>query len=387
MSGKAFSQIVYVPYATTLNEKGTEFLFNVEYFQTTAIVNTENQSAELADGISHNRIDFNAIGKYGLTPGLELIGGVRGRSIQSNFSYLNEDYSLSNSGLESIIAGFKFAFKEVERIMYGFEGYYRKAMHTNEEFNGGELDSIALGDDSREYGLGGNFYFRSTGGNFLDIHLLYRSPGEDLSQEIFSRSQFGLVWNYVALYAGVENVTSLGNDPYTDDVENKPIVVQGASGMFNSINRQWTAPYLGLNIALGTNWRLGFEYAQVATGSSTDLGPRFGITLAKRTSPVKSEFAKRNAKFKQYQVEGSVIKLSKSRKVAVIDKGLANGIEKGMAVDFYYFDYVGGNELIAKGKVLKAKTAKALVRIIKRYSRRRVEEGTTFRAGELAGDL
>ena len=54
-----------------------------------------------------------------------------------------------------------------------------------------------------------------------------------------------------------------------------------------------------------------------------------------------------------------------------------------MQVDFYYFDYVGGNELIARGVVIKTQVSKAVVQINKRYGRRRVQEGTVIRAGQI----
>ena len=76
-------------------------------------------------------------------------------------------------------------------------------------------------------------------------------------------------------------------------------------------------------------------------------------------------------------------KVSKSRKLAIVNKGEMDDLKVGMRVDFYYFDYVGGNELIARGVVIKSQVSKAVVQIKKRYGRRRVQEGTVIRAGEI----
>ena len=52
-----------------------------------------------------------------------------------------------------------------------------------------------------------------------------------------------------------------------------------------------------------------------------------------------------------------------------------------MKVDFYYFDYLGGNELIASGYVIKANSGKSMIKITRRFSKRKVGEKTIARAG------
>lgn len=384
-----FSQVSYIPFAMTVKEGGTEISLDTTYFNTTSIVNEDSVASSLAEGTSNQRLDFDFIGKYGLTDHLELMGGIRGRYIQAQFSFDpgtgSEDYTLSRSGAESGVVGLEYSLKEVEGTRYSVLGYYRKAFHSSSEFLGGEPTDVALGDDSREYGLGINFYYKTESANVLDAHIVYRSPGEDLSQEVFSRVQGAMVWKRVALYAGVENVFSFDADPYSNDPENKPAVLQGSSVQFNSVNRQWSAPYGGLSFGLGPAWRIGVEYAQVTTGRSTDLGQRLLINLTRRSEESDNSFAKRDSQFKQYRIEAVVQKMASSRKVAVVDKGIERGLNQGMRVDFYHFDFVGGNELIATGVVIKARASKSLVRITKRLSRKRVEEGTVARAGEIAG--
>jgi len=189
-----------------------------------------------------------------------------------------------------------------------------------------------------------------------------------------------LAWQYVTFAVGMENVYSLETDSYSSDPENKPQVYNGVSEMYNSINRSWSAPYVKSHIALGQFWRIEGRYTQVMTGNSTDIGPRISIHLIKRTETVK-EFAKRDSQFKEYTIEGTVSKISKNRSACVVDKGLADGLKEGMGVDFYHFDYVDGNQLVAHGVVVKSGASKAMVKIKKRYSKKRVEEGTVMRSG------
>ena len=384
-----YAQISYIPFATTLKEGGSEISTAVTYFQTTAVVDEASQSTALPDGSSNQVIDFDFIGKYGFTNQFEGLVGLRGRIIQSQFSFDAglgfEDYTLTRSGAESAVIGAEYSFKEVEGAKYSLQGYYRQALHSSYVYTNGEPEVLVLGDDTREYGIGVNFYYRTKSANILDAQILYRSPGESLSHEVFTKVQVGLVWNHVSLYAGIENVSSLDGDPYTNDPENKPFLLQGASGQYNSINRQWSAPYAGMKVALGDKWRMGVEYTQVTTGRSTDLGQRVLVNLIRRVESADNSYARRDQKFKQYRIEGIVTKMATSRKVAVVDKGIEKGLKNGMKVDFYHFDFVGGNELIATGVVIRARASKSLVRITKRLSKKRVDEGTVIRADELMG--
>jgi hypothetical protein len=386
-----YAQVSYVPFANTLKEGGNEISFETTYFQTTSVAGVDSKTTSLPAGTSNQRIDFDFTGKYGFTNQLEGLVGLRGRFIQSQFSFDAgtgiEDYKLTRSGAESVVIGAEYSLKEVEGAKYSLQGYYRQALHSSHVYSGGDPEVLVLGDDSREYGVGINFYYRTKSLNVLDAQVLYRSPGESLSQEIYSRVQGGLVWKSAALYLGIENVYSLEADPYTNDPENKPFLLQGSSAQFNSVNRQWTAPYAGLNISLGEKWRMGVEYAQVSTGTSTDLGQRVLFKLVRRTDIADNSYAKRDQKFKQYRIEGLVTKMATSRKVAVVDQGVEKGLRKGMKVDFYHFNFVGGNELIATGVVIRARASKSLVRIIKRLSKKRVDEGTVIRADELQGSL
>lgn len=389
-SGFVSAQTVYTPFASTMPEEGKEFTVSGEYFQTTSVTDKDGVVTVLDGTSKHIRYDVDILFKYGLTSQLEFFGGAKARMINSEFIYSgdSETYQLNRSGIESYFGGFKYSFEEVERLKYAIEGYYKNRTYNNSEYSVSDTpEVIALGEGSREYAIGMDAYYKTISNNIFDLQILYRSPSEFLSQEIYARAQFGLIWSYIALYAGVENVTSLGNDPYTDDPENKSKILQGSSVMYNSINRSWVAPYVGMNFALGKSWSMGGKYTQVTQGVSTDLGPKIAFHLTYRNANEKSEFKLRNSEFKQYRVEGVVTKVGKTRKIVVIDQGLNEGLEQGKRVDFYHFDFVEGDELIATGVLVKVGATKSMVKITKRYARKRVEEGTVVRAGQIYENL
>lgn len=381
----SMGQTHYVPAPITLSDGGVEFGLKSTVLMTQSVTNDAGESSSIDENdpsAAHLRGDFDFYGLYGVTEQLELSAGLRYRYIQSvfqeDFGTGAEEYTLTTSGLESYFIGAKFSFKSVERIKYALEGHYRTMTYKNLVYDGGEPAELAFGNGSREYAVGLSFMYQTLSNNLLEFRGLFRSPGEDISQEIFSDLRYALIWQNTSLYLGIENVLSLENSPY-DKQEDAPGIFQGRSQMFNSINRQWFAPYIGLNIALGSKWRLEFKGAMVQAGRSTDLGPRGMITLARRSEKKQDGFAKKDQSFKQYRIEGVVNKVAKSKVVAIVDKGMKDGVKKGMSVDLFYFDFEGGNKLIATGTVLKAKYSKALIKITRRYSRRRVKEGTVAR--------
>lgn len=378
------AQNAHIPFARTLLEGGSEYDIYIDYMNTTSLTNYDGINTAIGDGLSYQKINAGANFKYGITSKLEGMLGANVRYIQSNVEFDGEIFSYTKAGFESAIIGFKYAFDEEDGMRYAIQGWYRQPMYSNEIFDATaeRPDEIVLGDTGRDIAIGASFYNKTSSNNYLEGRALYRDPGAELSSEIFSHLQYSLVWKYMALNFGVENVYSLENDAYNNDELNKPVLFQGTSAGFNSINRQWTAPYIELNFALGDSWRIESQFAQIYTGNSTDLGPRLSFNLVKRKEASKA-LEKRVQKFKEYTVEGTVTKLSKSKKIAVVDIGLDVGLRKGMKVDFYYFDFRGGNILIGSGTVVKAGASKSLVHIKQRNGRRRIKEGTVIRSGEI----
>lgn len=381
ISTQAWGQTSYVSKTQTLAEGGSELLFQTEYFLPTIHSNPNGTLVQFEEGETYQSADINLNGSYGFTNRLQATIGVRFRAISQTQVISNEDTLFTKSGLESTMLSLKYSFPMEEGMQYAFEANYRAATYSNDPYTpGDERTTVALGDGGTDLsiGMGVSYYTKSQ--NFFSGRFLYRNPAETLSSEIFSEIEGAIVWPYFTALVGIENIYSLAQDPYATDQENKPDIDNGFSEQYNSINRSWTAPYIGMHIALGSRWRLEFNAKSKLYGNSTDLGNIYTLSLVRRNSK-KENFKAKDAAFKEYKYEGSVTKITKNRSAVVVSIGIAQGIKKGEKVDFYHFDYIGGNQLIASGYAIKVGLRKSIVKITKRYSKLRVEEGTLARSG------
>lgn len=387
ISFQVFGSEAYVPHALTLDEGAKEFNFNLDVFQTTSVVTEDGEALSLKEGTSYQRANFGFTGSYGFTNDFQGYLGIKGRYIQARDEFSGEESSYNQGALSAALIGFKYGFKENKGMKYTLEGYYQKSLVENSDYeaDGVAPETLSMGDDTRELAIGANIYSKSKSNNFLTARIFYRDPSQKLSSEIFSQIDYNLAWKYFSFGIGVENNFSLGKDNYSNDPENKPQTYNGPSEYFNSVNRSWTAPYLQMNLAFGGTWRFESRMAQVTTGNSTDKGPRIFLSFVKRTSTNKDKenFKKTDAAFKQYRVEGLVTKVSKSREGCLINKGLVDGVAVGQRVDFFHFDYVDGNKLIGSGIVSKTQASRSLVKIVRKFSKKRVEAGTVARIQQL----
>ena len=351
-----------------------------EYFTTSKRIDDEGNDVEFENGESFSRVEGSIQGLYGLTENLQIGGGIRFR--QNSSTLLNtttgEEESESSSGVESTFANFTFAFKPINRMHYTLEGLFRFRPFTNDEGTTGNTGSLILGDDGNEYSAGLGVTYAHPGNNFLTGRVGYRNPGTDLSSEIYWQIEGALAWRYVALVAGVDGINSLGNSPYEGKPQERPLFNTGGTNLYNSINREMITPYAGLNFALGKNWRVELRGSQVVSGKSTDIGTAFGVSLIRRVEDKSQD--RPDQRFKEYDFEAAVTKVSQKKKYVVIDKGLADDVAKGMKIDFYEFDYVGGNILLARGIVLKTKSDSSIVKITNLYNRKKeLKEGVVAR--------
>ncbi|MBP9674769.1 MAG: hypothetical protein KBD63_06695, partial [Bacteriovoracaceae bacterium] len=177
------------------------------------------------------------------------------------------------------------------------------------------------------------------------------------------------------LGAGLEGILSLKDDSFSDNPLSKPRIGEGATNLFNSVNRSYVAPYLTSSFLLNNKWRLDGKITYHTMGNSTDegLGVRLGFTYT--FNKKQSEEKKTIGKFKEYSIEGKVLNISEQGLFARINVGLRDEVVQGMRVDFFEFDYAGGNKLIASGKVVRLKGQTADVQIEKNFANRKVKIG------------
>lgn len=373
------AQTSYVAPTKILGQKAYQIGVSGEMFTSTKSIDKEREKIEFEDGESFSRLQGEFSGYYGLTDNLQIGGGARFRQNRSTIlDASNEEQSESSTGVQSTFFSLIYAFKPIDRLQYSLEGLFRYTPYTNDEVLTGNEGQLVLGDDGNEYSAGLGMTYSSKSNNFLTGRVGYRKPGQDLSDEIYWQVEGALAWKYVALIAGVDGISSMNNDPFTSDPENRPIFNTGRTALYNSYNREWISPYAGINIALGANWRVELKGSQTVSGRSTDIGTGFGISLIRRVDNRKID--KVDTRFKDYDLEASISKVSPKKGYVVIDKGLADDVQKGMKIDFFEFDYVGGNILLARGTVIQSKADTAIVKITHRYNtKKELKEGVVAR--------
>lgn len=381
-SASLWGQNSYVPSTKVLKERGTQLSFGVDSFSTSQTVNEKGTKVKLGDGERFNRYQGEVNGLFGLTDDFNVGIGARYRHQTGSFTSGTDEINAQASGVQSIAARFLYGFDPVNRTQFTLEGMFRYVPYTNDELNNNpndDLEKIILGDEGNEYSVGLGITYSSLSNNHYTIRGGWRKPGNDLSTEFYWNGEIALQFRYVTPIAGVDGVTSLENGTYESDPGDRPAWNSRPTALYNSVNREWVAPYVGLNFSFSPFWRIELRGQQVISGRSTDLGTGFGINLVRRLDQSDEKIV--DAQFKTYDLEATVTKVSEKKTYVVIDKGLADDIEKGMKFDFFEFDYVGGNTLVARGVVAKVSSDKAIVKLTHRFNlAKEIKEGLVGRA-------
>lgn len=381
-SASLWGQTSYVPPTRVLKERGTQLSLGVDSFSTSQTVDEKGEKRKLSDGESFNRYQAEVGGLFGLTDDFNVGIGARFRSQTGSFTSGTDEVDAKVSGVQSIAARFLFGFDPVNRTQFTLEGMFRYVPYTNDELNNNandDIEKLILGDEGNEYSVGLGVTYSSLSNNHYTVRGGWRKPGNDLSTEFYWNGEIALQFRYVTPLIGVDGVTSLENGTYESDPGDRPNWNSRPTALYNSINREWVAPYVGLNFAFSPFWRIELRGQQVIQGRSTDLGTGFGINIVRRLD--QSEEKGVDAQFKTYDLEATVTKVSDKKTYVVIDKGLADDIEKGMKFDFFEFDYVGGNSLVARGVVAKVSADKAIVKLTHRFNlAKEIKEGLVGRA-------
>ena len=365
----AYAQQSYIPFAKPLEQKGYQLSLSGNYWKSTDRVDYDGNKTAFPDGESFKRIESEIMGQIGIAKNFQIGAGARFRQNQAQLNDgTGQIVDASSSGPESIFLNALFVFEPVGRLQYGIEGSYRYRPYSEEEINLTNYNrkEIMLGEIGNEYNIGGVVSYSFASKNYLSLRGGFRDPGTEVANEIYYQAEGAIGWKHLALVAGVGGVFSMKDDTYTDDPLNKPAYNRGNSEMYNGINREYMAPYAGFNIAFGKFWRAEFRGSQVISGTSTDLGTQFGINLVYRKETPPEMLI--DQKFKTYDLEATVVKVSEKKNFVEIDKGLSSDLYKGMRVDLFEFDYLGGNVLVARGVIMQVKVDTAVIKISARFN-------------------
>ena len=381
----AQAQISYAPMGKVLHKGGYELKGTGRSWASTAKYDEDRKKTDYEDNEGFTYFEGEFLGKYGATDELQFTLGANFRQNRAEIQDPNnvgQTTGVTSTGIQSLIGGMQFGFKPVDRLHYSLEAFGRFPTYTNRTYDSTTDDptkDLVLGDEGPDYGAGLLVTYAHPSDRFITLRGFYRRPGKDLSPEINWLLEAAVAWRYFALVFGVDGVMSLNQDAYTSDPQNKTIFNTGNSELYNSINRQYVAPFAGFNIGLGKTWRIEARYQQVMNARSYDTGSLITVALARRVDP--GPLVMIDKKFKEYDVEASITKISPKKQYVIIDKGLSSDITKGQRFDIFHTDYLGGNVLLATGVVTDVNADQAVVRITTRFSSKyQIKEGTIVRA-------
>ena len=369
-----------IPYAP-IGEGSYELTGKVDMFSSSGYYDHDGLEEALGDDESYNIIDSKIKITYGYGESLQFIGGLGLRSVSAEYLLNSEVVTASKSGLESAFGGIRYSWQSGAQLFYSLDLIASQTLYDNSDYSSTSDipdDEISLGDagNSYEVGLGASYLLNKDW--MLNFRGAFRQPGNDLSPEVAYLAESAWTWSSMNLVLGVDGVYSLGGDEYSDNFSGKPAQGRAPSYMYNSINRVIVEPRAQIGWGFGS-WRLDFYGSQVVAGVSTDKGTRLGIQLTKLSQSNK-KVLKKDASFKEYSIEATVLKVSPKGRFVQIDQGISQDIEKGMKFDFYETDFFGGNELIATGIAYEVRLNRSIVKVVKRYSKKLVHKGYTARA-------
>lgn len=354
----------YRPSAYTLNKRAKEIYLKGDYFSKTSTLDKNGKSTPLNEGESYQEINGIFGMNYGVGEKLEM--GLEGR-FRNNQSETALG-SASNSGPESLMIQSRYSFGREGGWSFALGGWYRQSLYTVKEYEYNQTppaNELVLGEGGVDLALGGLMGFRFSPYHYLSTDVYYVRRPTHISPEL--RYNVHMAWPYtkIAFILGVDGIYSMGQDPYTSDLSTRPVRSTGATSRYNSVNRSETAPYLGMNLSF-SKFRLDLKASSVMAGASTDEGITYAMALVWGQTGISGK-DKKLAKFKEYHVEGSVLKVSPRGKFLKIDQGIATDVEKGMKIDIFKTDFFGGNILVASGEVFEVGSDWAIVKILEQY--------------------
>ena len=318
---------------------------------------------------------------YGISKKFEIEAMARARYLSSETNLNTTPVALTKFGLESGAIGMKYKFDPINIAHYAIGAHFRQTLYTNPTYTLPSIapnNSLSLGDSGTEYGLDLYTSFITSAHFRADFSLSFIRPPSNMSQEADYRGEVTYLFKKLGLVGGFDGIYSFNNDPYTSNPANKPqINTGGATALFNSINRQNLTGYLGANYDFG-KVLLSAKGGMVFRGVSTDKG-YYGLFNLTYVSKGISADVEKIESFKEYHIDGSVLKVSARSVFIKIDQGLSTDVEKGMNFDIYQTDYFGGNVLVATGVVYEVGTDWSVIKLVKRYNDIEIKPGFAAR--------
>jgi hypothetical protein len=368
--------LVKKPYgAELLNASAYGIDLSEFVFMTSSYVDFYGNKISVPSDASYVFSDTDFKLSYGMSAKFELNVGAKFRYVKAQSGVNNP----SNSGPESAGLGFKYRFDPIDNKLYAIGLHFRQTLYSTTKYTtvaSIPQDEVILGDDGSEYGV--DFYNTIySGKNRYDLMLGYNVPPNYLSQEILYKAEINHYFSKLSFQLGLDGIYSLKKDPYSSAPTTKPQMSTGPTYLYNSVNREKMEIYTGLNYDF-KKFSIGMKGGAVVTGYSTDKG-YFGIVNLSWFSEGISPDILKVESFKEYSIEGAVLKVSARGNFVKIDQGLSTDVEKGMAFDIYQTDYFGGNILVGSGYVQDIGADWSVIKMVKKYNEIEIKPGFAAR--------
>ncbi len=361
--------------AELLNPRAHLIQFSGNYFKSSGNYDTEGVLSSLPAGYAYSIMNSDFKLRYGWTKRIEAAVSARLRSVSST----DDVNTINKTGAESAAVFLKYSFPEVNNLKSALGVRYRQTLYTNTKYDppqNAPTAEVVLGDDGSEYAVELFTTYTSSKLQFIG-NFSYQKPVNHLSTEILYKLESQYKFTDITLLGGLEGNFSLKDDTYTENPSQKPTVSKGSTNLVNSINREYMAPFIGMNYSF-SKWAIGGLIQKVISGKSTDAGTLLAFNISTGTEGVTPEAIKIDT-FKEYSIESSVLKVSARGNFLRIDQGLSSDIEKGMRFDIYQTDYFGGNVLVATGIAVEVGADWSVVKLTKKYKEIEIKPGFAAR--------
>lgn len=366
---------VYESEATPLPVGASFTNISAGFSSTVSQIDPNGNEITFSDDVSYTLFDLNVDYQYAVMPKFQLLTGLKARYASSGDS----TETITSAGLESFYLGAFYALDKKHGRDFALNAIYRFRPYSVDTYaSAAPSDEIILGDGGNDIEFNFLAKFESTKWTSYDFKIGYRVPGAPISAEI----PFELRWvkHYIdwAFWLSANGVYSLGGDDYTDNPSAKPVVASGYTARWNSINRQILNLDVTAQTIVSNKYRLYAKLGStlLATSADKQFYATGGVSWTTGGKSAQQTFEE---SFKEYTLEGNVIKVSPRGVFVKIDHGSLDDIQKGDVVDIYKTDYFGGNILVAQGRVFEVASNTSIVKIVAKYRKVPIEKGFAAR--------
>ncbi len=373
----------YFGFPQTLTQSGKELELRTDFRKTLQQWNTAGDSIALEPNDSYQQLDSQIIARYGVTPQWQIgVGGNYRWNTTTQSFFGGEQESFSRNDFESVFIETKFFLGTAGKMDYALEAKAAtRTFSANPPGSSPRSASLALGDAGTYVSVGPLFGWNFSDSRILSGRVLYRNPGEDLSNELFFHSELAMIGKRATILIGAEAVLSLQQDSFTDTPSTKPSLGEGVTRNINSINRQWILPYAAILFPLAKRWSLRLQAGAEVWGRSWDQSFHGSGALVFRQEKNQSilKTRKQQAKFKTYSLQADVTKILGGH-LFEINIGELDDVRVKQVFDLFQTDYKDQNIFVARARVVRLFPGKALLKVVRYVRNQRVLKGMVARS-------